>query len=186
MLRCRIGGSHYVFFLEVDARECRRLHRERLRRRIPLAGGASLRHSTLLYSEQRPAICAVHNEHPAGLADESRGRNDLAVLADIEERRWCRLIGIPQIMMHGLEMPDVLPRVGVDSNDGVCIQIRAGTIAAPVVAGRTAESRVDYFALLIDGEIPAPVIDALTPLPAIGQPACVTRIARLRHGCKAP
>ncbi len=89
--------------------------------------------------------------------------------------------------MHRLEVPEVLAGVHVHGNDRVAIQVGAGPIATPVIAGRAAEHRVENLALLVEREVPAPVIDALPVLPAFVEPALrMVRIARLRHGGEVP
>src|SRR5262249_36219291 len=65
----RVGGRHHVFFFETRLRQRRRLERERLRRRIPLAGHVALRNWTLLDAKHRLAVGAIEDEHVAALAD---------------------------------------------------------------------------------------------------------------------
>ena len=145
VFRRRVGGRHEIFFLEVDAGERRRLHGERLRRRIPLAGHVALRHRTFLHTEQRLAIRAIEQEHPGRLADQPERRNAAAVPRDVDECRRRRLIRVPQIVMHPLEVPQILPGVHVHRDDRVGVEVGAGSVAAPVVAGRAAERRCREF-----------------------------------------
>ena len=89
--------------------------------------------------------------------------------------------------MHGLEVPEVFAAVDVDRHHRIAIEVGAGAITAPVVSGGAAKHGVEDLALLVEREVPAPVVDALPVLPSLVEPALrVIRIARLRHRSKVP
>src|SRR5688572_13612511 len=88
--------------------------------------------------------------------------------------------------MNGLEVPPVPAGVDVDGDDGVGVQVGAGPVSAPVVARGRAEGRVEDVALLVEREIPTPVIDALPVLPTLVQPARVILVTGLGDGHEIP
>ena len=182
----RVVGRHHVFLLELDARQRRRLHGERLRRRIPLAGDVALRHGPLLDAEDRFAGHAIEDEHVAGLADGGERRNRPAVLADVHQRRRRRHVRVPEIVVHGLEVPLVLARLGIHRDHRVRVQVAAGAIAAPVVGGRPGDRHVEDAALFVHRHVPAPDVHARAALPAVVRPRLVTGFAGPRHGVEFP
>src|SRR5258705_7192014 len=131
----RVRRRHHVFLPEDRLRERRRLQRERLRRRIPLARNIALRDRTLLDAEYRLPVRAIEDEHVAALADRRERRDRPASLSDVDQARRGREIDVPDVVMHGLEVPSVLPGGDIDGNDGVGEQVVARAIAAPVVRG---------------------------------------------------
>ena len=184
--RCVFGPHHVPLFVELHAGQRRRLDGKRLRRRIPLARHFAFRHGALLDAEDRLAVGAIEDVHQAGLPDQRERGNRSSVLPDVHHHRRRRLIGIPQVVMHGLEVPLVLPGLHIDGHDGIRKQVGAGTIAAPVVGRRTADRHVEDAALLIEGLIPAPVVDAGPSLPSLVQPRLVPLFSRPRHGVEFP
>ena len=97
------------------------------------SGHVALRHGTLLDAEDRLAGGAIEDEHVAGLADRRERGHAPAVLHDVDEHRRRRHVEVPQVVVHGLEVPAVLAGLGVDGDDRVAEQIVAGPVAAPVV-----------------------------------------------------
>ena len=95
----------------------------------------ALRNRTLFHAVDRTPRRAIENEHPGCLADEAKRGDRLSVLLDVDQRRGGRLIGIPQVMMNALEVPQILSGIHIQSHDGICVQVGSGTIATPVVAG---------------------------------------------------
>ena len=84
-----------VFLLEAIPPQLRRLYRERLGRRIPLARDISARHRPFFDTKDRFAGFAIQNEHQRGFANRGDHRNLLAILRDFEEAGRGRKIGIP-------------------------------------------------------------------------------------------
>ena len=122
--RCRvfgvgIGGSYKIRGGMRHSCECRRLHRDRLRWKRPLAQDVALGHRTLFDSENRPASLTIQDVEVARLRCESKRRNPASVLHDVEQsgRRWW--IVIPQIVMDRLEVPFILSSLNIDRHDRV-------------------------------------------------------------------
>ncbi len=115
----------------------RRRDGERLRRRQELARRRALRHGALLHFEDRLARVAVEHEDEAGLRHLHHGIKRLAAPRQRDEARLCGKIVIPDIVMHGLEMPAHRSRRRVERDDGIRVAAVAGALAAEEIgAGR--------------------------------------------------
>src|SRR5277367_1145958 len=88
--------------------------------------------------------------------------------------------------MDGLEMPLVLARDGIHRDHGICEQVVARTIAAPIIRGRTTEGHIYNAALFIHGHVPAPDVHARAALPAVIEPGVMTEFTGTRHRMKIP
>ena len=167
------------------ARERRRLERERLRLRRALERHFARRHGTLLDAINRLAGDPVEQEQQAGLVDHRHGGNRLAALLDVEKRWRGREVGIPDVVVHDLEVPQVLAGVRVGRDDARAEEIVAGAIAAVLIDRGRAERHVDDAALDVDGD-EAPDVDARAILPAVARPRVVELLARLRNRSERP
>src|SRR5688572_3327793 len=187
MFRSRVFSSNNVFLLERSARKGRRLQRKWLRWRIPLARSVALWDRPLFNAENRTPCRSIKNEQPCRLADESERGNRAPILADVDQSRCGRLVGIPEVVMNALKMPEVLSRVDVQGDNRIRVEIGARTIATPIVPRRRSESGVDDLALFVHSEVPTPVVDALPSLPPVIEPGRrMIGITRLRDGHKIP
>ena len=156
----RVRGAHDVFLPEARLRQRRRLQRERLRRRIPFARNVACRDPTLLDAEHRLSVRSIEDEQVAALADRRERGNRPASLSDVDQPGRGRLIDVPDVVMHGLEVPAVLPGGDIDGNDGVAEQVAAGAIAAPVVRGGSGHRHVKDAACFVDGHRERPDVRA--------------------------
>ena len=86
---------------------------------------------------------------------------------DIEQDRRGGQVHIPEVVMHGLEIPFELAGRCIECNDGIAEEIISFAVETVVVARRTAEDRVDGVALRIHTHVEAPVVRARAILPAI-------------------
>src|SRR5215472_11009075 len=102
MLRRKLG---YLIPLPRHACERRGLHRKWLRGRIPFARYVSLRDRALLDAVDGFAVAAVEDENQPRFSRLDQSRDFLTVMDHVNERRLWRQIVIPQIMVHGLEIP---------------------------------------------------------------------------------
>ena len=168
----------------------RRLQRKRLRGRIPLSRHVAFRNRTLFHAINRFAVAAVEDKDQPCLARLDQRRDLLAVMNDIDERRLRRQIGIPEIVMHGLEIPLHLAGRGIHRDQRIAEQIRARTIAPiAIIAGRAESSSAEFrFACLGEG---APDVHsrAVFPAPAVRaivEPSLMADFARLRNGVESP
>ena len=128
------------------ARERSRGRREGLRRRGLLARDVALRHRPLFDRNERRAGLAIEHEEVAGLGRHADGRDGAPVLAPVEQDRWRRDVVVPEIVMHGLEVPDALAGVGAQRHDGIGEQVVAEALAAVVVRARAARRDEDEIA----------------------------------------
>src|SRR5262245_43642652 len=135
MLRSGIGGCHHVLFLEAHATERARPHGERLRRRIPFGWHIPFWDSTLLDWNDWLAIHTIEDKEITGLTDMGNGRYSTAILHDIEETAGSRHIGIPDVVMDRLKVPEIFAGLCVDSDDRIGELVAAGPIATVVVSG---------------------------------------------------
>ena len=113
------------------------------------------------------------------------GGNGLAPLLHVDERRRARQIGVPEVVVDQLEVPQVLPRIGVRRHQAVAEKVVAGAVAAVLVHRGRAERHVDDAALGVHGE-ETPHIDARTVLPTVSGPGVVVLLTGARNGMKRP
>src|SRR5204863_1970744 len=112
-------------------RKRRRLDRERLRGPALLAGDFGLWYPSFLDREERFARFPIEQKKMSDFRDLRKGIQLLAVVLDRHEVRRTRDVIVPQIMMHDLEMPDALARVGSKRQHAIGEEVLADTIAAP-------------------------------------------------------
>ena len=101
-----------------------------------------------------------------------------------EQRRRLRVV-VPDVVMHELEVPEILAGVRVDGDDRRREQVVAGTIDADAVVVRRAERHVENAALVVERRV-APDVDAGSILGAVLFPGVVAELARPRHGVERP
>ena len=89
----------------------RRLGRERLRRRVPLAGHVALRHGPLLDRPKRPARHAIEHVEERLLRRLRDGFHGPAVDDGVEQDRRARDVEVPDAVMHELVVPLALAGV---------------------------------------------------------------------------
>ena len=185
VLRRRVLGAHHVALaVERDARHGRgRLHGERLRRRVPLVGHATLGHGPLLDAEHGLTRRAIEDEHVGGLADRRERGQRAAVALDVDEHGRVRQVEIPQVVVHGLEVPAIPTRRGIDGDDGIAEQIAAGPVAAPVVAGRARHRHVENSTRRVERHVVGPDVGARAVAPAVIEPRLVPRLTRVAARC---
>src|SRR5262249_9191876 len=90
------------------------------------AGHVAGRNRTLFDAEDRLARCAIQDKEIAALRSRGDGRNRAAVAMHIEQNRRRGDVVIPEVVMNRLEMPDHLPGRGLQSDDGVRVEIVPG------------------------------------------------------------
>ena len=91
-------------------------------------------------------------------------------------------------MVDQLEVPHVFACGGIHGDDGIPIEIVAGTIASVIVAGSRTHRHEDKVALFVDAEVPAPDVQTGSlMLPRIVQPGSLkVLVTRLNHRFEAP
>src|SRR5690606_12232002 len=143
------------------------------------------RHGPLLYRPQRLARHAIEDEQEAVLR---RLRDDVdapAFVRNGQELRRGREVVVPEIVMHGLEVPEPLARAHVERDETVAEQIRADAIRAVIVVGRRAERDIDDAALDVERHL-APRVDAADVEPGVLRPRVVAELAGLRTSVESP
>src|SRR5262249_45648279 len=99
-------------------------------------------------------------------------------------RRW--RIGVPQIVVNGLEMPLVGAGLNIDCYNRAAEEVRALAVAAVVAERRRRKRQIDDAALFIEREIKRPGVYAGSPFPAVAFPCVMANRARLRYGVELP
>ena len=186
MLRRRLRGGHQVVRGVADAPHRRRLDRERLRRPGRLAGHVARRHRPLLDAVDRLAGLAVQDVEVAGLGGHPEGRDRTVLARNVEQGRRRRRIGVPQVVVNRLEVPDVLAGLGPDRDDRVAVEVRARPVAAVVARNRRRQRQVDEAALGVRGEEERPRVGAQPSPPTVAGPGLVPDVARLGHRIELP
>ena len=88
--------------------------------------------------------------------------------------------------MNSLEIPFQFPSEGVGGDKSIREQIVAGTVAAVVVSGRSAERQVNDAAFLVDGDRHGPDIGTAAAFPAVPTPGVVPNFTRLGDSVEIP
>ena len=94
-------------------------------------------------------------------------RRPAAVRVDFDERAGARHVRVPQIVMHGLEVPLVFAGLRIHRDDRIAIEVVPRPIAAVVVGRRPRDRQVRDAALVVDRRGKAPHVRPLAVLPAV-------------------
>ena len=166
-------------------REGRRLQRERLRRPRVLATQIRRGDGALLNGKEWLPRLAIEQEHEPALRD----------LRDCVDARWMacqcdqvgrgRKIAVPQVVMHGLEMPQPLPRPGVEGKERIREEVGAEPRAAVEVGRRRSGRDVDNAATHVEGHA-GPRVGTACRLPGGGGPGLVAEFSGVRDRMKCP
>ena len=114
-----------------------------------LAWNGALGHRTFFDREQRLACFALEYEEEPVLCRLCDRVDGFTVLFDSDQLRGSDKIVVPKIMMHGLVMPDTLPRTRIQRQQAVRKKIRSDAIRSIVVVGRLTGGHKDDTALRI-------------------------------------
>jgi hypothetical protein len=165
--------------------ERRRLGREWLGRRVPLAGDRALRDRSLLDRPDRLARRAIEHVREGLLRHDGDRLDRPAVHHEINEQRRRRRVVVPQPVMHELEVPDPLSRLGIEADQALGEEVAAGTMAAVVVVGGSAGGDVNVSELRIGGQH-APGIGAAGVRPRFLLPRRIAEFPLLRNRVELP
>src|SRR3546814_20020610 len=83
------------------------------------------------------------------LVHRHQRRRDPPAAFDVDQRQR-RQVEIPDVVVHGLEMPEIFAGRRVHRDHGVGIEIGALAVRAPPVEGRPADGQIGAAALSID------------------------------------
>src|SRR3954468_3439066 len=162
------------------------MRREWLRGRQPFTFRGPLRDAALLDRPYRLAGVAIEHEDKALLG---RLDHDIALTiagVDARERRLRRQIGIPDVVMHGLECPYELAGLDAQRDHRIGMLVVARPLAAPKIRRRRGRRQEDQSARRVDRhrlpDIGLPGFDAVA-LERLEGPARLTaaRIERAHH-----
>ena len=156
-----------------------------LRLRRPFERHFALGHRTLLDAVDRLAGDAIEQKQQPDLVDHRDGGNRPAALLHVDQRGRAGQVGVPDVVMHHLEVPQVLAGIRVGRDEAGAEEIVAGAIAAVLIDRRRAERHIDDAALGIDGD-EAPDVDARTVLPAVAGPGVVVFFTRSGNRTERP
>ena len=177
--RRHVRGRH------AHAGQRRRHERERLRLRGPLERHLARRHRPLLDGIDGLAGGAIEEEQQPQLAGHGDGGDRLAGARHVEEHRSGSEIGVPDVVMRQLEVPEVGAGVRSGGDQAGPEQVVAGPIAPVLIDRRRPERHVDDAPRRVHRE-EAPHVDARAVLPAVAAPGVVEALARLRHRSERP
>src|SRR4029453_9393747 len=109
----------------------------------------------------------------------------LAVLRDRDQGRGGGEVAVPNVVLHGLEVPDALAGRGLQAQDRVRVQVVSESVRAVEVVGRRAGPGVDETALDVERES-RPRVRATDVFPRILRPGVVAGLARMRDRVERP
>src|SRR4029453_7369604 len=112
--------------------------------------------------------------------DDRDSRNRPASLLDVKQSRRPRQIGVPDVVVNDLEVPQVLSGIRIGCDEARAEEIVAFTIAAVLIHRRRAKWHVDDAALDVDGD-EAPDVHPRPLLPALALPGVVVLLAPARY-----
>ena len=121
------------------------------------------------------------NSRPALLTTMSAG-TVVPVADQVDDKRRRLGVVVPDVVMHELEMPEILAGVRIDRDHRRGEQIVAGAVGADAVVVRGAERHVENAALGIERRV-TPDIDAGAVLARCRRPSCRSRIRRAAARC---
>ena len=163
----------------------RRLGRERLRRRVPLARHVALRHRPLLDRPDRLAGHAIEDIEEGFLARQRHRLDRLAVDVDVGQDRRRGEIVVPHRMMHHLVMPLPLAGLQIDANQAVGEQIVARPMSAILIRRRIFHRQIDQAEIFIHGDL-RPDAGVAVDFGRVVQPGVVAELARFRNRVELP
>ena len=163
----------------------RRLGRERLRRRIPLARHVAFRNRALLDRPDRLPGDAIEHVQHALLRRLRDGFHRAAVDRDVGENRRAGNVHVPDAVVDELVVPLPFAGLQIDGDEALAEQTVPRAMAAVVVAGRHLDRQIRQAELFVDRYLPpdagVPGVD-----PRVLFPGVVAEFAQLRDRVEDP
>ena len=156
-----------------------------LGRRQLLAGHVGLRDGALLDRPHGFAGLAVQDVGPALLGGLHDGRDVLPVHGDVHQVGCGGVVVVPDVVVHGLEVPPALPGLHVDGEDGGGEEVVARVESAEVVDRRRVGDHIDESQIRVGGER-RPCGHVAGPLPGVVLPGVVAEFALLGDHVEGP
>ena len=160
----------------------RRLRRERLRRRSPLARHVGLRHGPLLDRPHGLARDAVERVDERLLRELRDGFDRPAVDDEVHQDRRRRIVPVPDVVMDQLVVPDALAGLRVEAHEARAVEIVAVALAAPDVGERRLGRQIDVAELGV-GRHRRPNAGVARALGRAVEPRLVAGLAAPRESC---
>ncbi len=161
-----------------------RLGGDGLRRPGALARHVARRDRALLHREERTTGLAVEHEDEARLGSLGHGVDGAALVHDTNQDGRRGQVVVPQVVVHGLEVPDALAGLRVEGHDGVRVQVRPGSVAAVEVRARGAHGQENPATGEVRGDGGPDVGGARAG--GAGLPGLVARLALVGDGVEGP
>ena len=165
--------------------EGRRPGRKGLGRCRPLPGHRGLRYRALLDRPDRLARDPVEDVGEGRLGHLGDDLPQPAVDHDVGENGGGGDVPVPDAVMNGLEVPDALAGFGVEAEQALGVDVGAGPVAAPKIAGRRRRGDVYVAELLVAGHR-SPDVGAANPLPGVVVPRLGELLALPRNRVEPP
>ena len=160
--------------------------RERLRRRQLLARHRrALRHRALLDRPDRLAGRAIEHVQIPGLAGLCDDVDAAAVVTHRRQLRRGVVVHVPDVVMHGLEVPEALAGARVERDQAVRVEVVAVPVAAVEIVLGAARGHVHDAARDVHRGL-GPVVRTAHGRPCVGRPGVGTFVAGARHGAERP
>src|SRR5205823_9123849 len=102
------------------------------------SGNFALRNLSIFNSKYRYSGLAIQNENESEFSRLHQRGNLFSFDRDIEQDRRGGQVHIPEVVMHGLEIPFELAGRCIECNDGIAEEIISFAVETVVVARRTA------------------------------------------------
>ena len=144
--------TEHVPFADHGIGKRRHARRERLGRARPFAIQIRLGYGSFRHLENGCAGCPVQDEDLPSLGRHDDRLAKGAVYRQVDEGRLRRHVVIPDVVVHGLEVPSRQPRPGVDCDDGACKPVHDfGSVPTVVVRCGVARRNVHQAEVVIGG-----------------------------------
>ena len=178
----RVGD---VGFTERLARERDGLEWKWLRRPGPLTSQIGCGDCALFNGKERLARLAVEQEYESALGNLCDRVDARGMPGQRNEIGRGREIAVPEVVMHGLEMPQTLPGRRIECDERVREQVGAGAGATVEVRCRRTRGDEHDAPPLIDRH-PCPRVRAARRAPGLGRPAVVAELPGARDRVERP
>ena len=153
--------------------------------RRDLAGDIAGRIFAAVQRVNRFAVGAIEQENKSLLAILCQGLHLLAVVVERDQNWRSGEIPVPDIVMHSLEMPYALARLGIEGKQAVSEQVIAKAVSTVEIEGSRTSRDINDSGVPVEGHS-GPVVNGAGALPGILGPSIVAELARSRNRVERP
>ena len=118
----------------------------------------------------------------AGLRDNVQAS---AVMGDGRQLGRIGVVVVPDVVVHGLEIPDQLAGAGVERDQAVAEEVRASAVRSIEVVLGACRGHEEHPALCVQRHA-APCVRPADCLPCVLRPGVVAGFTGMRHGVEGP